>query len=100
MMDNKDNSYREYEVLGLKVRYRPEAVDNGVSAQDVIGLVNCEMGLLKSASPGLSREECAVLAALKLAQDYISLKEEYKNSLQKMDTISSEILGVIEEIKS
>ncbi|MBF0298738.1 MAG: cell division protein ZapA [Oligoflexia bacterium] len=100
-MDNKNNDFKEYEVLGLKVRYRSENLDSNerVDAQDVINLANKEMNAIKTASPNLSREEWAILAALKLAQDYIAIKQEYKKSLEKMDLVSSDVLKTIEEIK-
>ena len=74
----------EFNVLGCKVRFRPEANDSHI-AKAVIDLVHSEVQNLKNARPGLRDTDVAVLVALKIATEKMQLEEEYKNTVLKLE---------------
>ena len=74
----------EYNVLGCKVRVRPDQNDS-YSAKAVIDLVNAEIQQLKTARPLLRDTDLAVLVALKIATEKVQLEDEYKNNILKLE---------------
>ena len=74
----------EYNVLGCKVRVRPDQNDSN-NAKAVMDLVNAEIEQLKSARPLLRDTDLAVLVALKMATEKMQLEDEYKNNIIKLE---------------
>ena len=74
----------EYNVLGCKVRVRPDQNDMN-NAKAVIDLVNAEIQQLKSARPMLRDTDLAVLVALKMATEKMQLEDEYKENILKLE---------------
>ncbi len=74
----------EYNVLGCKVRVRPDQNDS-TNAKAVIDLVNAEIQHLKSARPMLRDTDLAVLVALKMATEKTQLEDEYKENILKLE---------------
>ena len=74
----------EYNVLGCKVRVRPDQNDS-YNAKAVIDLVNAEIQQLKTARPLLRDTDLAVLVALKIATEKMQLEDEYKNNILKLE---------------
>lgn len=74
----------EYNVLGCKVRVRPDQNDSN-NAKAVMDLVNAEIEQLKSARPLLRDTDLAVLVALKMATEKMQLEDEYKNNINKLE---------------
>jgi cell division protein ZapA (FtsZ GTPase activity inhibitor) len=75
---------QEFNVLGCKVKYRPEQNDSQ-QAKVVIESVLREVEELKSRRPLLRDTDVAVLVALKFATDKMQLEEEYKNNILKLE---------------
>lgn len=75
----------EFNVLGCKVKYRPEQNDSH-NAKAVIDLVMSEIETLKSKRPMLKDTDVAVLVALKLATEKMQLEDEYKQSILKLES--------------
>jgi cell division protein ZapA len=74
----------EYNVLGCKVRLRPDQSDNR-HAKTVIDLVNSEIQELKSSRPMLRDTDLAVLVALKMATEKLQLEDDYKENILKLE---------------
>lgn len=74
----------EFNVLGCKVKHRPEQNDSG-AARAVIDLVMSEVQALKTARPGLRDTDVAVLIALKMATEKMQLEDEYKKNIFKLE---------------
>ncbi len=85
----------EFNVLGCKVKVRPEQSD-GQSALVVVKLVNAEIQALKAARPGLRDTDVAVLVALKVATEKLQLEDEYRESLNKLEASLDRALQAIE----
>ena len=75
---------QEFNVLGCKVKYRPEQNDSQ-QAKVVIESVLREIEELKTKRPLLRDTDVAVLVALKLATDKMQLEGEYKNTILKLE---------------
>lgn len=74
----------EYNVLGCKVRVRPDQNDSH-NAKAVIDLVNAEVQQLKTSRPQLRDTDVAVLVALKMATEKMQLADEYKQNIFKLE---------------
>lgn len=75
----------EFNVLGCKVKYRPEQNDDH-NAKAVIDLVMSEVQTLRSKRPMLKDTDVAVLVALKIATEKMQLEDEYKQNILKLET--------------
>ena len=75
---------KESDVLGCKVKYRPERNDSH-NAKAVIDLVLSEIQELKSKRPMLRDTDVAVLVALKMATDKLLVEDEYKTNILKLE---------------
>lgn len=75
---------KEFDVLGCKVKYRPERNDSH-NAKAVIDLVLSEIQELKSKRPMLRDTDVAVLVALKMATDKMQVEDEYKTNILKLE---------------
>lgn len=75
---------KEFNVLGCKVKYRPEQNDSH-NAKAVIDLVLSEIQELKSKRPMLRDTDVAVLVALKMATDKMQVEDEYKTNILKLE---------------
>ncbi len=74
----------EFNVLGCKVRLRPDQNDSH-NAKAVIDLINAEIQALKSSRPQLRDTDLAVLVALKMATEKMQLEDEYKQNIFKLE---------------
>lgn len=74
----------EYNVLGCKVRVRPDQNDSH-NAKAVVDIVNAEIQQLKINRPQLRDTDVAVLVALKLATEKLQLEDEYKQNIFKLE---------------
>lgn len=75
---------QEFNVLGCKVKYRPEQNDSH-NAKVVIDLVLAEVEELKSKRPMLRDTDVAVLVALKIATERMQIEDEYKANILKLE---------------
>lgn len=75
---------QEFDVLGCKVKYRPERNDSH-NAKAVIDLVLSEVQELKSKRPMLRDTDVAVLVALKMATEKMQIEDEYKMNILKLE---------------
>lgn len=75
---------QEFNVLGCKVKYRPEQNDSH-NAKAVIDLVLAEVEELKSKRPMLRDTDVAVLVALKMATERKQIEDEYKANILKLE---------------
>jgi cell division protein ZapA (FtsZ GTPase activity inhibitor) len=85
----------EFNVLGCKVKVRPEQTDNH-NALAVINLVNAEIEQLKSSRPMLRDTDVAVLVALKMATEKMQVEDEYKANIFKLEASLEQALAAIE----
>jgi cell division protein ZapA (FtsZ GTPase activity inhibitor) len=90
---------KEFEVLGCKVKYRPENNDDDDS-KVVIDFVLREIEALKLSRPLLRDTDVAVLVALKIATEKTKLENEYKSNILKLEqSLESALQTICLEVK-
>lgn len=90
---------KEFEVLGCKVKYRPENNDDDDS-KVVIDFVLREIEALKLSRPLLRDTDVAVLVALKIATEKTKLENEYKSNILKLEqSLESALQTISLEVK-
>ncbi len=82
----------EFNVLGCKVKYRPEQNDSQ-NAKAVIDTVLREVEDLKLKRPMLKDTDVAVLVALKLATERMQIEDEYRMNILKLEASLESALG-------
>lgn len=85
----------EYNVLGCKVKYRPEHNDDHI-ALAVLEMVNDEVKQLKENRPSLRDTDVAVLVALKVATEKLRIEDEYKKTILKLEESLEQALQSVE----
>ena len=93
---NEDNIH-EYNVLGQKVRFRSEdeaKVSPGLAVKYVQDVASdLQNKLLIS-----DQNQLAVLVALRIAQDKLTLEDEYKNDIRDLKVTAKDALKMIDEV--
>lgn len=89
-----ESQEKEFNVLGCKVKYRPEQNDSHI-AKAVIDLVMSEIQDLKTKRPLLKDTDVAVLVALKIATEKMQLEDEYKTNILKLETSLESALELV-----
>lgn len=85
----------EYNVLGCKVKVRPDSTE-GLDALAVVNLVNAEVMQLRSTRPSLRDTDVAVLVALKMATEKMQLENEYKANICRLETTLEKAIQMTE----
>jgi hypothetical protein len=85
---------QEFNVLGCKVKYRPEQNDSQ-NAKAVIDLVLQEVEDLKVKRPMLKDTDVAVLVALKLATENLQIEDEYRTNILRLEASLESALGAM-----
>ena len=88
----------EFEVLGFKVKFKPEGEDQLVSAREVVEHVNWEANKLSKSYPQLSSGEIATLVALDFSRRNIELEKEYKMNIEQLNKSAHAALDLVETI--
>ena len=98
-MENRENKDLEFDVLGFKIKFRPdEEEESNIAVSDVISFVSQEARNMSELYPNLGRGEVAILMALKMAKDKLSLEKEYQENIDKLQTTAQDALQYIEEV--
>ena len=84
----------EFNVLGCKVKYRPEQNDSQ-NAKAVIDIVLREVEDLKVKRPMLKDTDVAVLVALKLATERLKIEDEYRTNILRLEVSLESALGAM-----
>ncbi len=84
----------EFNVLGCKVKYRPEQNDSQ-NSKAVIDIVLREVEDLKFKRPMLKDTDVAVLVALKLATERLQIEDEYRTNILRLEASLESVLGAM-----
>lgn len=95
--DNNKSVGQEFEVLGFRVKLKSE-FQGAVDAQKVALLVEDEALKIKAMAPHLENGEIAILVALKLAADKLSIDGEYRDNIEKLHLQVNDALRLIDEV--
>jgi len=93
------NGVKEFEVLGYKLKVRPEQGDGiNISPEEVVSYVKRRALEIQSRSPQLEPGKLATLLALELARENLSLEHEYKTNINKLRDETIGALSLLEEV--
>jgi cell division protein ZapA (FtsZ GTPase activity inhibitor) len=96
-MENNRNEL-EYDILGLKVKYRPQGEDDAVGPADVVERLMFEVSNIREKKPHLTQAEVATLLALKLQHEKMVLESEYRDNIEKLQLTATDALQYIDEV--
>jgi cell division protein ZapA len=89
---------KEFDVLGYKIKIKPDEQDNDVAAASVVDYITQEADQLLTAQPQLDKGQAAILVALKIAGEKLKLEREFCDNVEKMRSTASDALQFIEEV--
>ena len=96
---NERKNDLEFDVLGHRVRLRPE--ESGEQAEETaeyaVSLIREEADNILRGSPNLGTEKVAVLVALKVACRLLKVEGEFRHSIETLHTTVGDALQYIEE---
>lgn len=98
LMNNEREDQIVYEVLGHTLRLKKDEALDAISPSDIIGYVQTEVSNILKKTPGLNESQLAVLVALKIAGDKLTLEKEYRENIASFKDTASTALRYIEEI--
>ncbi len=96
-MSSKESN-QDFEVLGTKISVRPTETKNGASAEDVVAYISERANNIKDSNPSLGKSETAILLALELAHQKLSLEKEYKEQISKFESAAKDAYQFIDQL--
>ena len=97
-MENRLNQ-SEFDVLGQKIRYRPESGSEQTNAASAVELVNQKAETLKKLlGASVNNEQLAVLTALQMAQDTLQMRQQFETNLTQVKTKAQEAFNLVSEV--
>lgn len=95
---NDTREVLNFEVLGFRIKFKPDEGYDKESATKIVDEVLKASQKLKDKLPQLDQGQIAILTALQMASDRISLENEYRVNIDKLRSEASDALGFIEDI--
>lgn len=95
---NSNKEKLDFDVLGFKVKFRPDQFANEKMALDVVEYVREESAKIKDKVPHLDQGQVAILTALKIASEKISMESECKDAIEQLQVTAGDALKFIEEV--
>jgi len=95
---NSLREIKEFDVLGYKIKLKPDESSNDVAPADVVNYIMHEAEGLLEAQPQLDKGQAAILVALKIASEKLNLEREFRDNVEKMRSTASDALQFIEEV--
>ena len=89
------NNTGEYELLGYRVKFRPQT-SNNIDPDRIVGLVLDEVAKIKSKSE-VHHDEAILLAALKFASDRALLEKGMKENISQLQSCAVDALQLVEK---
>lgn len=88
----------EFEILGYRVKFKPDNIDSPVSPSEIVEYLQKEATEMRNRAKNISSGEVAVLLSLKLAEEKLSLEKEYKENITKLHHEVSDAKKVIDSL--
>jgi cell division protein ZapA (FtsZ GTPase activity inhibitor) len=88
----------DFDVLGFKVRFRPDQFANEQTAHDIVDYVREEANKIKDRVPHLNQGQVAILTALQIASEKVSMESECKDAIEQLQVTAGDALKFIEEV--
>lgn len=94
---NNELKTKEFELLGVKIRFRPEDSENHLQADDIVEKVRKTALNIQETTPGIGNEHLGILLALHFAGEVEKLKGYTKLSLEELERKTEQALSLISE---
>lgn len=95
---NNELENLDFDVLGFRVKFRPDQFANAGMAQDIVDYVRDEASKIKDRVPHLDQGQVAILAALQIASEKVSMETECKDAIEELQVTAGDALKFIEEV--
>ncbi|MBK24028.1 MAG: hypothetical protein CME70_08515 [Halobacteriovorax sp.] len=95
---NSEKENLDFDVLGFKVRFRPDQFANAQIAEDIVEYVRSEANKIKDRVPQLDQGQVAILTALQIASEKVSMEAECKDAIETLQLTAGDALKFIEEV--
>ena len=95
-MDQTED-FLEDEILGVKIKLSTQG-EGITSPAQALSEVRTRVNKILEKQPQLERSQAAILAALELAYENLSLKDEYRENIDVLESPAREALELIEDI--
>lgn len=89
---------KEYNVLGQNIRLKESNDEDTISPDEVVNFLTEEIDAIKQSVPNLADSQVAVLLALKMAQDKLTIEKEFKHNINSLQKTAREALKLVEEV--
>ena len=89
---------KEFNVLGYNIRLKEADEGQLITPEEIVELVMREADMIREKSPNLNQGQIAVLVALKVASEKMSLDKEYRDNITRLQSTASDALQFIEEV--
>ncbi len=99
LLDNMENNKNELEfnVLGYRVKLRADE-KNSLKPSEIIEYVCDKAAKVQKENPSLDRGQVAILVALGLAGEKITLEKEFRENIDHLQSSAFDALTYIEEV--
>jgi cell division protein ZapA (FtsZ GTPase activity inhibitor) len=96
MNSKKENL--DFDVLGFKVSFKADHFADENTAQKIVDYVREEASKIKDRVPQLNQGQVAILAALQIASEKVSMEIECKDAINQLQLTAGDALKFIEEV--
>ena len=95
---NSKQENLDFDVLGFKVKFRPDQFANVGTAAEIVEYVRAEAAKIKDRVPQLDQGQVAILTALQIASEKVSMETECKDAINQLQVTAGDALKFIEEV--
>ncbi|OUR93671.1 hypothetical protein A9Q84_19595 [Halobacteriovorax marinus] len=89
---------KEFNVLGYSIKLTAQEDETQVSAEETVGYVQQIAEEIRLKSPQLEAGQVAVLAALKIANERLTIERDFEQNISKLHSTACDALQFIEEV--
>lgn len=89
---------KEFNVLGYNIKFTADESESSIPASEVVSYVQQVSEEIRQKSPQLDIGQVATLAALKIANEKLSIERDFENNISKLHTTACDALQFIEEV--
>ncbi|MFT6068540.1 MAG: cell division protein ZapA (FtsZ GTPase activity inhibitor) [Bacteriovoracaceae bacterium] len=95
---NSKQENLDFDVLGFKVSFKPDHFADQSTAERIVDYVREEASKIKDRVPHLDQGQVAILAALQIASEKVSMEIECKDAINQLQVTADDALKFIEEV--
>ena len=90
---------KNFTILGQEIKLKESEKHSEIRPDVIVDFVNREVEEIKMSSPHINDNQASLLLCLKLAQEKLSLEEDYRENVNIFSEQINNILSIIEEVQ-